>query len=135
MMISRMPSRFLEAREGTHNRILLFGDDPHLALLLSRGVASLGLQVERVEFVRPNRETSGFTPCLGVIVDLDMDEDSSSEVIRDMHTGHPHLPIVVVGEERQKYDIIFALMDGATDFLIKPIDSQILQEKCLRLFL
>ena len=123
----------LQAR--TKNRILILSEDSEFAQSLSSGVARLGLEL----VLEPGYRVSKVKPKLlhysGIIIDLDMRESPCLGLIHNLHSRNPDVPIVVVGVESRKYDICFALMRGATDFLIKPIDSVMLKRKCLRLFL
>ena len=116
-------------------RILLVSEDFALTQSLCDGVARLGLNVELESGSRLSMRTPNSLSYAGIILDLDIRESTGLEAIHDLYSGNPHIPILVVGEESRKYDIFFALMEGATDFLIKPIDSILLKRKCLRLFI
>ncbi len=119
----------------TQTRILIVSEDHDLTHLLANGVARLGLEVDLNSVSCMRMSTLNSLPHAGIILDLDMKESIGLEIIHDLHSENPLVPIMVVGEESKKYDIFFALMEGATDFLIKPVDSILLKRKCLRLFI
>ena len=116
-------------------RILILSEDSDLVHLLSGDVARLGLQAEQGTISCIRAGMLNATTYNGIIIDLDINPSTCLGVIRDLHVCNPDIPIVVIGEQRRKYDLFFGLIGGATDFLVKPIDSVLLKRKCLRLFL
>ena len=124
-----------DSRARTHNRILILAEDSFLARSLSRTLTSLGLHVvfaSKSVFVNG---TSDSLPYDGIIIDLDIVESPRLQFFYEFHSSNPHIPIVVIGQEKRIYDVFFALIGGATEFLVKPINAILLKRICLRLFL
>ena len=70
----------------------------------------------------------------GVIFELRIPVEEALKTLSQFHRQYPHIPIIATSEETQKTALIDALEQGASDYMIKPIDFELLQEKCQRLF-
>ena len=70
----------------------------------------------------------------GVIFELRIPIEDSLKTLSQFHQQYPHVPIIVTSEETQRSALIEALEQGASDYMIKPLDFELLQEKCQRLF-
>jgi len=47
--------------------------------------------------------------------------------------NYKNLPIIMVTSESAKYNVVEALQNGATDYIVKPIREKIFQEKLLEI--
>ena len=117
------------------NRILILSKDIDLGQVIENDLKRLGLQVNVDSELNLGQELSKPLPYDGIILDLDINETSRLDVFHDLYAMNPQIPIVVVGTENMHYDFLSALMGGARDFLVKPVDSVRLKRICLRLFL
>ena len=71
---------------------------------------------------------------VGVIYELRMPVAEALIALSQFHQQHPQIPIIATSEETQRNALIEALEQGANDYVIKPIDFDLLQGKCQRLF-
>jgi two-component system chemotaxis response regulator CheY len=46
---------------------------------------------------------------------------------------YENLPVVMVTSEAARYSVVEALQEGATDYIVKPINERIFREKVLKL--
>ncbi len=109
--------------------ILLAEDDPDIANLHKLKMELLGYDVtlaENGEIALSLLEKGGFHI---MVLDLMMPSISGFEVIK---TAHDKIPIVVLSAISDKLTINNCLEDGAVEFLIKPVFSEILDETLKR---
>ena len=120
----------------THsNRILIISEDIDLGVAMENDLKKLGLQVKVESGSNLDQESPKSLPYDGIILDLDLRETSHLDLFHNLYALNRQIPIVVVGTENMHYDFLFALIGGARDFLVKPVDSVRLKRICLRLFL
>lgn len=70
-----------------------------------------------------------------VFLDWNMPKMSGIEFLKQVRSisQYKKLPIVMVTSEISKANVIEALKNGATDYIIKPIDDKIFKEKILKI--
>ena len=129
-----MQTSHYQIQKKKKNQILTLSEDTECAQSLIREAARLGLHIILNSEYRLEKGEPMSPQYAGIILDLDATTSPHLELIHALHTRNPAMPILVVGEANRKYDIFFALMNGATEFLTKPIDSVLFKRKCLRLF-
>ena len=71
---------------------------------------------------------------VGVIYELRIPVSDALNSLSNFHQQFPQIPIIATSEETQRHALIEALEQGANDYVIKPIDFELLQGKCQRLF-
>lgn len=66
-----------------------------------------------------------------VLLDWNMPELSGLEFLKRVRAmdAHKALPIIMVTSEAARYNVIEALKNGATDYIIKPINERNFREK------
>ncbi len=66
-----------------------------------------------------------------VLLDWNMPELSGIDFLKKVREmdEHKDLPIVMVTSEAAKYSVIEALKNGATDYIVKPVNEKIFKEK------
>lgn len=119
----------------THHRILLLSDDDDLGLAMGSDLGRLGLQLDHVSRFTSNKKYARSKDYDGIILDLDQNTFSPFHAFRDLYAFYSHIPIVVVGTKKMHYELLFAFMGGARDYLVKPVDSVSLKRICLQHFL
>jgi two-component system chemotaxis response regulator CheY len=72
-----------------------------------------------------------------ILLDWNMPELSGIDFLKKVRTmeQHKNLPIIMVTSESAKYNVIEALKNGATDYIIKPVNEKIFIEKLSRITL
>jgi two-component system chemotaxis response regulator CheY len=66
-----------------------------------------------------------------VLLDWNMPELSGIDFLKQVRAmdQYKDLPIIMVTSESAKYNVIEALKNGATDYIIKPVNEKIFAEK------
>ena len=70
----------------------------------------------------------------GIIYELNIRGAESLIALSEFHQMNPHIPILAMSEETRRMALIEALEQGASDYIVKPIDFDLLKTKCQRLF-
>ena len=71
-----------------------------------------------------------------ILLDWNMPRLSGIDFLKKVRAmeRYAQLPIIMVTSEAAKYNVIEALKMGATDYIIKPINSKLFIEKMTRIF-
>ncbi|MDR1288448.1 MAG: response regulator [Treponema sp.] len=66
-----------------------------------------------------------------VLLDWNMPELSGIDFLKQVRAmeQYKNLPIIMVTSEAARYNVIEALKNGATDYIIKPVNEKIFMEK------
>jgi two-component system chemotaxis response regulator CheY len=66
-----------------------------------------------------------------VLLDWNMPEMNGMEFLKKVRSmpDYKELPIIMVTSESAKYNVVEALQNGATDYIVKPIRDKIFMEK------
>jgi two-component system chemotaxis response regulator CheY len=66
-----------------------------------------------------------------VFLDWNMPEMDGLEFLKKVRAmpNHENLPIIMVTSEAAKYSVVEALTEGATDYIIKPINEKMFKNK------
>ena len=66
-----------------------------------------------------------------VFLDWNMPEMDGMEFLKKIRAmpGYDNLPIIMVTSEAARYNVVEALQNGATDYIIKPIKDKVFREK------
>ncbi len=66
-----------------------------------------------------------------ILLDWNMPELSGLDFLKKVRAMNEHkdLPIIMVTSEAARYNVIEALKNGATDYIIKPVNEKTFQEK------
>ncbi|MDR1389667.1 MAG: response regulator [Treponema sp.] len=66
-----------------------------------------------------------------VLLDWNMPELSGLDFLKQVRAmeQYKELPIIMVTSESAKYNVIEALKNGATDYIVKPVNEKIFTEK------
>ena len=67
------------------------------------------------------------------LIDWDMPGTDGLEIIKTVRAGGSRLPVVMVTAEAEREQVVRALKAGASDYLIKPFQSNSLREKLAKL--
>lgn len=90
------------------------------ALLMTDGysaLATLALEHQR-------------SPVELVLLDLRLPGMDGMLVLRELRKTYPEIPIIMMSATAEPEDAVQAINAGARDFLPKPIDPRLLEEKC-----
>lgn len=68
-----------------------------------------------------------------IISDVQMDELDGHGLLREVRTRQPELPFVMITAHGSVQDAVSAMRDGATDYLLKPFEAQVLLSMVARM--
>jgi two-component system, chemotaxis family, chemotaxis protein CheY len=114
------------------NRILIADDDPLMRVLVAVSLADFAEIVEAAD----GREalnllrTSHFDLLL---LDWDMPDHDGLEVLRIFRTWGNITPAMLVTAKSERADVVNAIRAGASDYIVKPFETQTLRQKVLNL--
>lgn len=125
-------------RTGTmRRRILVLDGDPETRMMLQELLEELGFDVlitsdGRTGLVLMGAELGRGLGVDGVLLDLLM--PGVDTVLRELRDRYPEVPVIMTGEVAHTEALQAALLNGAADFLLKPIEPDLLRKKCFRVF-
>ena len=101
-------------------RILVIEDEPGIVDFLERGLGSYGFEVQSAaDGVRGSERALG-EPFDLVVLDMMLPLRSGLEVLEDVRTGRPALPVIILTARGEIEDRVNGLDAGAIDYLTKP---------------
>jgi two-component system chemotaxis response regulator CheY len=66
-----------------------------------------------------------------ILLDWNMPEMDGMQFLKKVRTmpDYKELPIIMVTSESAKYNVVEALQNGATDYIVKPIHEKVFKDK------
>ncbi|MDA3963159.1 MAG: response regulator [Planctomycetota bacterium] len=113
--------------------LFIIDDDEHWLQVMSQALASLGWhQVRTLSNPSFAVQLAGeFRPAL-VLLDLLMADKDGRQVLREMRTAEPDLPIVVITGLDAVDAAVECMRAGASDYLTKPLSRAALEQALVR---
>jgi two-component system, OmpR family, KDP operon response regulator KdpE len=102
--------------------VLAVDDEPDLLRALVLNLTNRGYQVSTAANGRDAIAQATKTPPDLLVLDLGLPDIDGLEVIRQLHSHQPDLPIVVLSARSGSQDKVVALDLGAADYVSKPFD-------------
>ena len=119
------------------NLIVVIDDDLDVRIILCDRLRMQGYEVTTAHSGRQALELLSELEAqdvAGIILDLDMPGLNGLQVLREVQRRYSSIPVIVTTQEADPKKIDRARQEGARDAVIKPIDLEVLQEKCLQWF-
>jgi CheY-like chemotaxis protein len=66
-----------------------------------------------------------------ILMDLGYDVNKGFEILAKIKEKKPYIPIFIVTSHNKRLDFIRAMAEGATDYILKPFEDELLLEKIL----
>lgn len=107
-------------------RILIIEDEPTLHRTLSEILNEFDYQTDVAESIKDGEYFSGIRNYDLVIMNYILPDGEATELIPSIKKSMPKTPIIVLSSKQVKEYEIAALKSGADDFIVKPIDFDIL---------
>ena len=102
------------------DRILVIEDEPGIVDFLERGLRSYGFDVESAVDGVKGTERALSEPFDLVVLDMMLPLRSGLEVLEEVHTSRPALPVIILTARGEVEDRVNGLDAGAIDYLTKP---------------
>jgi len=114
--------------------ILVVDDDHDVSLMLKDRLTFLGFFVMTA---RNGAEAMAMLKILtvdGILLDIQMPEMDGITMLEQLGGQRPGMPVIVMTAELNKKKLLQAMKRGATDYILKPIDADLLAQKCFTVF-
>ncbi len=109
--------------------ILLVEDDFNLRTALAQTLGLAGYQVLEAGDGKAALEVLDESPVSAVVTDYQMKPMDGCQLLRKIRKHHPQLPVLMVTAHGTIPHAVETILEGATDYLIKPFSAQILVDK------
>lgn len=70
----------------------------------------------------------------GILMDIQMPVMDGLTMLKQVKNQYPNIPVIAMSAELNKNKLIQAIELGANDYLLKPIDADLLAKKCSLIF-
>ena len=114
--------------------ILLVEDEQDISIMLHDRLTFLGFVVT---VARDGAEGLAMLDVLivdGILLDIQMPVMDGLSMLEQVRERFPSIPVIVMSAELNKKKLIKAIERGAHDYLLKPIDVDLLAKKCSTVF-
>lgn len=108
-------------------RALIVDDEADIRALLEITLSRMGLETHAAATLDDARQAlkdHNYALCL---TDMRLPDGLGIELVRDIHTHHPSLPVAVITAYGNAEDAVESLKSGAFDFVTKPVDISTLR--------
>ena len=106
------------------HELLLIDDDRELTELLAAWLGQEGFSVQACHDGGSARLALAGTPPAAVVLDVMLPDGSGLELLRQLRSEHPELPVLMLSARGEPLDRILGLELGADDYLAKPCDPR-----------
>ena len=112
-------------------RVLVVDDDPTMRLLAGRALTAMGMTVEEAEDGQQALDSIRTSPPDLLILDIELPDQDGLEICRTVRElpGGAEIPVLILTGRNDPEVIDQAVQAGASDFIHKPIDWQLLQHR------
>lgn len=107
-------------------RILIIEDEPTLHKTLSEILDEFNHQTDIAESIKDGEYFTGIRNYDFIIMSFNLPDGNALELIPLIKASSPKTPIIVLSSKNRKDDEVASLKAGADDFLVKPIDFDVL---------
>ena len=115
--------------------ILVIDNEFQLPGVLREGLAPIGFDVVWANVVAIlGNEWLKKTQFEGIILNFDMRDHPGMTVLERLHEQGVEIPVIVMSSLSPPEQLEEAVRKGARDYIVKPFDTALLREKCLRHF-
>jgi two-component system response regulator CpxR len=104
--------------------LLLIDDDEELCELLASWLSQEGFQVSACHNGQTARKALAETSPAAVVLDVMLPDGSGLELLKQLRSEHPDLPVLMLSARGEPLDRILGLELGADDYLAKPCDPR-----------
>ena len=114
--------------------ILVVDDDPDISLMLNDRLTYLGFHAASANNGAEGMALLDQLTVDGILLDIQMPVMDGLTMLKHVRQRHPHMPVIMMTAELNKKSLNQAMEQGAQDYLLKPIDVDLLTKKCSTVF-
>lgn len=124
--------------EPAKRRVLVVDDVDDHRLILCQRLTAMGFDVVGEEngasaLARIALEIDRM-PLSGVLLEMCMSLDDGMAVLQAMRERYPRIPVIAMSDSLNVALLREAVRRGASEYVVKPFDPELLRRKCLRVF-
>ena len=108
-------------------QVLVVDDDRQLAQTLTQQLGALGFDAATAHTGASAGRMLETAEYALVLLDVALPDTGGVELLRDWRKRHPNLPVIMISGSATIPQAVEAMKLGAVDFLVKPIDMDLLQ--------
>ena len=110
-------------------RVLIIEDDRMLARLVERTLGEAGITVDVTRSANEGRDAALASSYDAVLLDLELPDQSGLEVVRTLRREGRDVPVLIMTGRDDDQDIVKGLDAGADDYLLKPVNPEVLKAR------
>lgn len=114
--------------------ILVVEDEEDISLMLQDRLTSLGFYVTTASDGAEGIAMLDVVAIDGILLDMQMPVMDGLTMLKHRRERFPSIPVIAMSAELNKNKLIQAIEQGANDYLLKPIDVDLLSKKCSLIF-
>ncbi len=114
--------------------LLVVEDERDIGLMLQDRLNFLGFYVTLARNGAEGIALLDITAFDGILLDIQMPIMDGLTMLKHIRERFSHIPVIVMSAELNKDKLIQAIEQGAKDYLLKPIDTDLLSKKCSLVF-
>jgi DNA-binding NtrC family response regulator len=108
-------------------KLLIIDDDRTLASTLGEQLATLRTQPSAVHDLRTARQRLRDDDVDLILLDLSLPDGTGLELIRELRARNVATPVIMISGQASVAQAVTAMQEGAFDFLVKPIEFDVLE--------
>lgn len=113
----------------TGKKILIADDDPSVCKVVSRVLASKGMEPEVANNGEDALAHLAREQFDAVVLDIKMDDMDGFEVLEKIRGTDLDIPVIILSGNNENYNMLLGLESGADDYMTKPFDPAFLAAK------
>ena len=114
--------------------LLVVEDEQDISLMLQDRLTFLGFYVTLAKNGADGIALLEVLAVDGILLDIQMPVMDGLTMLEHVRERYPSMPVIVMSADVNKDKLIQAMERGANDFLLKPIDVDLLAKKCSLIF-
>lgn len=107
-------------------RILIVEDDPHLGDGLQSGLQSLGFAADWLRDTSSASQALSTEEYAAMVLDLGLPLEDGTALLSRLRAEGQDLPILILTARDSKADKLSSFNSGADDYVVKPVDMEVL---------
>jgi DNA-binding NtrC family response regulator len=102
--------------------VLLVEDDHDFGRLMQKALRSISLECVHVCTGEAARQKLREVTYALILLDIDLPDCHGVDLVQECHKSAPHVPIIMLSGHQEPHCIVTAMQNGASDYMVKPID-------------
>jgi len=120
--------------EAMSGRILIVADEDDIRDILTDHLTMIGFEVVTAANGVAGVEVLRQSQINGILLDIEMSAMNGLTMVQQLQLQHAHIPVIMISTTENKQKLEMGLKAGAIDYILKPLNLELLTYKCQRLF-